>query len=95
MTATLTNAAQQGTTTQAPRTRKPRKASAFVILRDDGDDSGNANGKIYALVSDASSVKDARAKGVDLPDGEYEIYCRRGKFTVSTPPAKKVVKASK
>lgn len=87
MTASLTNAAQQGTA--APKPRKTRKASAFMIIQIPGNDGA------ARIIADASSVKDARAKGVDLPDGEYEIVSRRGKFTVSTPPAKKIVTASK
>lgn len=96
MTATLTSAAQQGTATQPPKTRKPRKASAFVTLKEyrPGPEV-TLPAKCFVLIDEASSVKSARLNGAQLEDGEYEIYCRRGKFTVSTPPAKKVVKASK
>lgn len=91
MTASLTNAAQQGTATQAPKTRKPRKASAFMILQ---REERVEDPKIFKLVGGAASVKLARAQIATHPDGEYIIVCIRGKFTVGTETAK-VVKASK
>lgn len=81
MTATLTNAAQRGTA--APKPRKTRKASSFMILPGD-----------VPYLGEASSLKDARKQIAEMVDGIYIVVSRRGKFTVGTETAK-VVKASK
>lgn len=92
MTATLTNAAQQGTA--APKQKKARRASQFMILKTDVTPANIMPGICYCCVEEANSLKEARAKIVDHPDGTYVVVSRRGKFTVGTETAK-VVKASK
>lgn len=93
MPASLAPGATQGTATQPPRTRKPRKASAFVIMQESEGDAGvGLTG--FVKFADATSIKDARAKCKDLRDGTYEIMSRRGRVTVATETSK-TVKASK
>lgn len=96
MAATLAPGAQQGTA--EPKPKKPRGPSLFMILMEAKlatlDEAMPKNGIGYANMAEAKTLKDARSKCETLPDGEYIVVSRRGKFTVGTQTAK-IVKASK